>query len=91
MRSENLWFHGFDLGIGDSLEYEKAVIGNCDEWVNVRSGLGMDYEVIGWAYLGEIVELLQRNNDETWCKVLYNGGNNAGWVHGKFIIPQKNR
>lgn len=81
--------HGGEPSRGPAPVYEKAVIGNCKEWVNVRSGPGMDSEVFGRAYLGEIVELLQWNDGETWCKVLFSGGNNAGWVHGKFIIPQR--
>lgn len=69
--------------------YEKAVIGHCKEWVNVRSGPGAGFGIIGKAYLGENIELLQWDKGEVWCKVLYNGGGNVGWVHGKYIIPQK--
>lgn len=71
------------------VEYEKARIGNCREWVNVRSGPGTEYEIIGRAYLNEKIELLQWNKDETWCDIIYNGGNNRGWVYWTFIIPYK--
>ena len=68
---------------------ERARVGHCKEWVNVRSGPGTDYDVIGRAYLDEIIELLEWNKGETWCKVLYNNGNALGWIHGRFIIPLK--
>lgn len=68
---------------------EPARIGRCQEWVNVRSDAGTGYGIIGKVYLGEEIELLQWNKDETWCKVLYNNGSNAGWVFGKYIISRK--
>ena len=67
--------------------YEKAIVVNVKEWANVRSGPGIDTEIAGRVYLGEQIELLQWNKDETWCKVLYNDGNNLGWLHYKFIKP----
>jgi len=72
-----------------SIAHEQAIIGNCKEWVNVRSGPGIEYDIIGKAYLGEEIELLQWNNGETWCRIYYNNGNNIGWVQGNFIIPLK--
>ena len=66
--------------------YEKAKVGHCNEWINVRSGPGTGYGIIGTAYLGETIELLEWNVGETWCKVLYNNGNAMGWIHGKFIV-----
>lgn len=69
--------------------YAQAKIGNCREWVNVRSGPGAQNDVIGRVYLGEQVEILQWDETGAWCKVIYNNGNSCGWVHGQYIIPQK--
>lgn len=69
--------------------HEKATIGHCAEWANIRSGPGTNFGIIGRVYLGDTVELLQWNTDGEWCKVLYGGGSNVGWLHGKYIIPSK--
>jgi len=68
---------------------EPAKIGRCKEWVNVRSGPGENYDVIGRAYLNESIGLQQWNKDETWCKVFYDDCNRLGWVYHKYIIPLK--
>lgn len=65
--------------------YQKGRIVRCSEWVNVRGTSSTDGTIIGKAFLGEAIELLEWNQGGTWCKVLYNGGNNAGWIFGKFI------
>lgn len=75
--------------IEDITKYEQAIVVGCKEWANVRSGPGTDTEVVGQVTPGEQIELLQWNADETWCKILYNGGNNLGWLHYKFIKPVK--
>lgn len=69
--------------------YEQAKIGRCKEWVNIRSGPSTKHDIIGRAYLGETIELVEWNQGETWCKVYYDNGNKVGWVFGKFIVLQK--
>lgn len=69
--------------------YEQAKIGRCKEWANVRSGPGVAFDIIGQAKLGETVELLEWSADGAWCRAFYNGGNNIGWIHGRFILPLK--
>lgn len=75
--------------VEDIKSYEQAIVIKCREWANVRSGPSTDHEIVGQVYLGETIELLQWNKDETWCKILYNGGNNLGWLYYKFIKPVK--
>jgi hypothetical protein len=52
--------------------------------LNVRSGPGLGYPVLGWFYRGEQVRLLGRNSAGTWLKVEapYNF---RGWVSGRYI------
>lgn len=82
--------------LGDSAEPapyvpqgEPAKIGNCKEYAPVYERADKKSAVIGKAILGEAILLQRWNSGETWCRVLYNNGNNIGWVQGKFIIPQK--
>lgn len=69
-------------------DYPKAVIGNCREWVSARVSDSTKSEVLGKIYLGEEVEILRWNKDKTWARVVYNDGNNAGWVLGKYLIAK---
>jgi hypothetical protein len=52
--------------------------------LNVRSGPGVYYPVLGWLYRGERVQLLGRNNAGTWLKVQASY-NFRGWVSGYYI------
>lgn len=69
--------------------HEQAVVVNCREWANVRSGPGTEYEIIGRVHPGEWISLLQWNWDETWCNILYDGESRLGWLHYAFIRPVK--
>lgn len=71
----------------ESRRYEQAIVIHCKEWANVRSGPGTNYEIVGQVVLGETIELLEWNKDESWCKVTYNGGSKLGWLWYKFIKP----
>lgn len=73
----------------DTPKGQPASIGNCKEYVPVHERPDIKSPVIGRIALGEPILLLQWNKGETWCKVLYNGENNTGWVQREYIIPQR--
>lgn len=58
----------------------------CKEWANVRTGPGTDHDIAGKVLLGEIVELIEWNGDETWCKIYFEGGSRTGWLHRRFLL-----
>lgn len=60
-----------------------AYVVNVSEWVNVRSGPGMDYDIIGKAYLGEALEVIQAQDG--WVECYYNNGSARGWIHGDYV------
>lgn len=49
--------------------------------LNVRSGPGIVYEVIGQLNVGDKAEILAMNSSGTWYYVLYNGSR-TGWISG---------
>lgn len=55
----------------------------CKEWVNVRSGPGTNYEVVGRAFLGETVEPIQEKDG--WVDCYYNGRSAHGWIRADFV------
>ncbi len=62
---------------------QSARIARVNQYAPVYDQPDKTCPVIGKAYLGESI-LLQRWSGD-FCLVLYNGGNNAGWVLGKYI------
>lgn len=68
-------------------EHQKANVTGVQAYANVRSAASTDAEIIGQVQLGETIELLSWNVDESWCKIRYNGGTQAGWLHGRFVKP----
>ncbi len=52
-----------------------------DSGVNVRSGPGTSYNVVGRADRGNKFTLLDKSGD--WYKIAINGG--SGWVHGQYV------
>lgn len=58
-------------------------IGNCREWVNVRSGASTKDEIVGRAYKDEAISIIRWNDKGSWAYISYNGGN--GWVNGSYI------
>lgn len=65
--------------------HQKATVVGCKESANVRALPSTEAAICGQVFLGETIELLAWDETGTWCKILYNGGNNVGWLHGKFI------
>ena len=51
--------------------------------INVRSGPGTDYEVIGRATPGIFFAVSGKNSDGEWWQIDYNG--EAGWVYWQFV------
>jgi len=56
--------------------------------VNVRSGPGTDYEVVGRIAASECVTLQGRNQDTSW--VLVNAQNTSGWVLASLLAVKGN-
>ncbi|MEO5807317.1 SH3 domain-containing protein [Devosia sp.] len=48
--------------------------------VNVRSGPGLEYRVIGQAWQGTSVDVTYCDDDEEWCLV-----NQSGWVRATYL------
>lgn len=66
-------------------ENQRATVINVREYANVRALPSTDAAITGQVSLGETIELLEWDETGTWCKIIYNGGSNLGWLHGKFI------
>ena len=60
----------------------KAVV--LPKTLNVRSGPGTSYPVIGKVHRGETFEVQGRNAKSTWIQMLLNPGS-LGWVYGEFV------
>lgn len=67
-----------------ALTTQRGHIVNVEEYAPVHSGPDSGY-VVGAAYLRHTVKMIQWIGD--WCQVLYNNGNNIGWVYGEYIAP----
>lgn len=54
--------------------------------LNVRSGPGVGFSIVGAVHSGHVVQMLGRNADSSWVKVrLFSG--QEGWVNGRFLTP----
>jgi N-acetylmuramoyl-L-alanine amidase len=53
--------------------------------LNVRSGPGVGYNVLGQVHLGQVVTLLGRNSESTWVKIPIYGGVSEGWISAAYI------
>jgi uncharacterized protein YraI len=54
--------------------------------LNVRSGPGVQFNIISAVYSGHVVQMLGRNADGSWVQVrLFSG--QEGWVNGRFLNP----
>ena len=54
--------------------------------VNVRSGPGTDYDLIGVLIANQQAAALGRSPGGTWIEITYDGGpNNTGWVFGDLV------
>jgi len=54
--------------------------------INVRSGPGTNYNIVGAANPGEHFPITGKNNDGTWWQINYNG--QKGWVFGELVTTQ---
>lgn len=54
--------------------------------LNVRSGPGVQYNVIAAVYFGDSVSLIGRNADSTWLYIQIASGT-RGWVNARYITP----
>jgi uncharacterized protein YraI len=57
--------------------------------LNVRSGPGVGFSVIGRAHFGEVVTLVGRNADASWLEIVRSSGQ-RGWVNSRFIAASIN-
>lgn len=56
------------------------------EDVNVRSGPGTQYDLVGVLIPGQTSEILGRSPDGQWLQIVYVGGpSNTGWVLAQFV------
>jgi N-acetylmuramoyl-L-alanine amidase len=62
-----------------------AASGWAKSGVNVRSGPGSNYDVVGWAEKCTHLDLGQKQG--SWWRVSWSGG--QGWVSGSYITQQK--
>ena len=52
--------------------------------LNVRSGPGLHYGILGWLYRGQRVQVLDHSYDGRWLKVEIKPGF-QGWVYGRYV------
>ncbi|HEX9921714.1 MAG TPA: SH3 domain-containing protein, partial [Anaerolineae bacterium] len=52
--------------------------------LNVRSGPGQGYDIIGWARQGLQLRVVGRSSDSLWLKVT-RGPNRQGWVYASYV------
>lgn len=57
------------------------------ESLNVRSGPGTTYPVIGGLSLGDEVEVVGKNDTGSWLQITYEGG--RGWVFATYIDTEE--
>lgn len=65
----------------DSNEKYSGNLKVTDNWLNVRSGAGTSYRVIGQVNSGDQFEFVAKNKE--WYKIKYNS--DFGWVHGNYV------
>lgn len=53
--------------------------------MNVRSGPGTNYPVVGAGTAGQTTKVLGRNDDGTWLQVEYPSANGVGWVFAELV------
>ncbi|MCB0211210.1 MAG: SH3 domain-containing protein, partial [Anaerolineae bacterium] len=57
--------------------------------LNVRSGPGVQYDIIGVLLYGQSVEITGRNADGTWWQILYpSARSDYGWVSAQFATAE---
>lgn len=74
--------------VPDPMKYDIAKIGHVKRYATVYVRPDSKSDVLGKAYLGEEVQLIAYNVGNTWYRIIYNGGNNAGWVPAKYLVVE---
>jgi hypothetical protein len=75
--------------ITPTVAVETATV-TADDTVNVRSGPGTGYAILGQLTTGQTVEAIGRNADSSWWQIVGEyGGNteNRAWVFGQLVTP----
>ena len=63
-------------------DFTNLVIAQVNDYVNVRSGPGEDYEIVGKLYNKSVGDLLEEDGE--WIKI--KSGNCTGYVKGEFVV-----
>lgn len=71
------WFHGGYTIVGNGIRL-RVTANN----LNVRSGPGTNYAIVGQAHLNEIY--VQKSTQGVWRQIWYGGA--ARWVHGNYVV-----
>ncbi len=58
-----------------------------DTFLNIRSGPGTNYDVIGRAYANEKFTVITEYYTEDWHQVEYDGG--IAYIHADYLIVQE--
>lgn len=53
--------------------------------MNVRSGPGTNYPIVGAGTAGETTKVLGRNDDGSWLKVEYPSADGVGWIFAQLV------
>lgn len=54
--------------------------------LNIRSGPGVNYRVVGWLPYQQTAQIIGRNADNSWWQINY--GDVTGWVSGYYSQPE---
>ncbi|MCD8225410.1 MAG: DUF4366 domain-containing protein [Clostridiales bacterium] len=71
--------------VDDSSSNAIGRVVNVDTWLNLRSGAGMDYDVIGKISNGAEVEII--SEEDGWCQVMV--PEQTGYVYGEYLESQE--
>ena len=72
------------LLFGEDTASERQPLLQADSPVNVRSGPGTKFRVIGRLKAGQILDVLETSEDANWVKIPF--GNGEGWVNTGTVI-----
>ncbi|WP_158534715.1 C40 family peptidase [Romboutsia maritimum] len=70
--------------MSDKKDMSVAVVAPCD-FLNIRTGVGISYDVVGKVYTGSYVEILDENSE--WYKI-ETGDGIVGWVNADYVVLQ---
>ena len=68
----------------DAASTERQPLLQADSPVNVRSGPGTKFRVIGRLKAGQVIDVLETSDDANWVKIPF--GNAEGWVNTGTVI-----